>query len=258
MPVLPRHNVVILPDVAPIARRAAEEFVQASLAAVARHGSFDVALSGGSTPRALHALLVDDPAFRSRIPWDKLHIFFGDERHAGPEDKDSNYRMARETLISKSPLKPDQITRMMGEYDDTEKAALEYQQALRAYFKLQDGALPRFDLVLLGMGDEGHTASLFPGTKALHPSSLRFVVRNWVGKLFTERITLTAPAINQANQVIFMITRADKALALKAVLEGPYEPEQLPAQLIQPATGNLLWLVDQDAGNLLSPGIASK
>ena len=163
--------------------------------------------------------------------------------------------MASDAMFSRSPLNPDQITRIKGEYDDTEKAALEYQHSLRAYFKLQDGELPRFDLVLLGMGDEGHTASLFPGTKALHASFNRFVVRNWIGKLFTERITLTAPAINQANQVIFLVTRADKAPALKAVLEGPYEPEQLPSQLIQPASGRLIWLVDQAAGNMLSADI---
>ena len=258
MTVSAKPQVIIFPDSTLLVRRAAEEFVRASIDSVAKSGSFAVALSGGSTPKALHALLVDDPAFRSRVPWDKLHIFFGDERHVPPDHKDSNYRMALETLISRSPLKPDQITRIKGEYDDTEKAALEYQQALRAYFKLQDGELPRFDLVLLGMGDEGHTASLFPGTKALHPSFHRFVVRNWVGKLYTERITLTAPAINQANQVIFMVTRADKALALKAVLEGPYEPEQLPSQLVQPASGNLLWLVDQDAGSKLNAEIVTK
>jgi 6-phosphogluconolactonase len=252
-----KKKVVLFPDAAPLTRRAAEEFVQTAAQAVAAKGSFSVALAGGSTPKALYALLVEDPAFCAKVPWDKMHVFFGDERHAGPEDKDSNYRMARESLISKSPLKADQITRIMGEYADTEKAALEYEQALRAYFKLKDDELPRFDLVLLGMGEEGHTLSLFPGTKALHPSSHRFVVRNWVGKLFTERITLTAPAANHANQVIFLVTRADKALALKAVLEGPYEPEQLPAQLIQPSSGNLLWLVDQDAGKLLSAGIAT-
>jgi 6-phosphogluconolactonase len=251
-------KVVLFPDIASLAHRAAEEFVKAANSAIARQGSFSVALAGGSTPKALYSLLADDPAFRSRIPWDKMHLFFGDERHAGPEDKDSNYRMANESLISKSSLKPEQVTRIKGEYDDTEKAALEYEQALRAYFKLQDGKFPRFDLVLLGMGDEGHTASLFPGTKALHPSFHRFVVRNWVGKLYTERITLTAPAINQANQVIFMVTRADKALALKAVLEGPYEPEQLPSQLVQPASGNLLWLVDQDAGSKLNAEIVTK
>jgi 6-phosphogluconolactonase len=252
-----KKKVVLFPDPTPLTRRAAEEFVKTATDAVTRHGSFSVALAGGSTPKALYGLLADDPSFRSKVPWDKMHVFWGDERHAGPEDKDSNYRMARESLISKSPLKPDQITRIMGEYADTEKAALEYEQALRAYFKLKDDGLPRFDLVLLGMGEEGHTLSLFPGTKALHPSSHRFVVRNWVGKLFTERITLTAQAANQANQVIFLVTRSDKALALKAVLEGPYEPEQLPAQLIQPSSGNLLWLVDQDAGKLLSAGIAT-
>jgi 6-phosphogluconolactonase len=252
-----KREVKTFPDAMPLIRRAAEEFVHAAVDSVAKSGLFTVALSGGSTPKALHSLLVEDAGFRSRIPWDKMHIFFGDERHVPPDHKDSNYLMALETLISRSPLKPDQITRIKGEYDDTEKAALEYEQALRAYFKLQDGELPRFDLVLLGMGDEGHTASLFPGTKALHPSTSRFVVRNWVGKLFTERITLTAPAINHANQVIFLVTRADKALALKAVLEGPYEPEQLPSQLIQPASGKLLWLVDQAAGNMLSAGIAT-
>ncbi len=257
MPDPAKHKVEIFPDSAHLIRRAAEEFVHAAIDAVAKSGVFTVALSGGSTPKALHSLLVEDAGFRSRIPWDKLHIFFGDERHVPPDDKDSNYRMALETLISRAPLNPDQITRIKGEYEDTEKAALEYEAALRAYFKLQAGDLPRFDLVLLGMGDEGHTASLFPGTKALHASSSRFVVRNWVGKLYTDRITLTAPAINQANQVIFLVTRADKAPALKAVLEGPYEPEQLPSQLIQPASGNLLWLVDQAAGNMLSAGIVN-
>jgi 6-phosphogluconolactonase len=253
-----QRKVILFPDSAPLAHRAAQEFVNVAVNAVAKHGSFTVALAGGSTPKILYSLLVDDPAFRSKLPWDKTHLFFGDDRHAGPDDKDSNYRMANESLISKSPLRPEQVTRIKGEYADTEKAALEYEQALRAYFKLKDGEFPHFDLVLLGMGDEGHTLSLFPGTKALHPPANRFVVRNWVGKLFTERITVTAAAANQANQIIFMVTRADKALALKAVLEGPYEPEQLPSQLIQPVSGNLLWLVDQDAGKLLSREIVTK
>jgi 6-phosphogluconolactonase len=253
-----KGKVLLFPDPSPLARRAAEEFVKSAREAVAKKGSFTVALAGGSTPKALYTLLVNEASFRSQLPWDKMQIFFGDERHAGPTDKDSNYRMVNESLISNSPLKPEQISRIMGEYDDTEKAALEYEQVLRAYFKLKDGELPRFDLVLLGMGDEGHTLSLFPGTKALQPSPNRFVVRNWVGKFYTERITLTAGAANQASQVIFMVTRADKALALKAVLEGPFEPEQLPSQLIRPATGNLLWLVDQDAGSMLSAEIVTK
>jgi 6-phosphogluconolactonase len=249
-----QREVVVLPDSAAVTRRAAEEFLKSVNEAIAQKGTFTVALAGGSTPKALYAMLSDDPAYSSKIPWAELHFFFGDERHAPPDSPESNFHMANQTLFSKGLVKPEQITRIKGEYKDTEKAALEYEQALRAYFKLQDGEYPRFDLVLLGMGDEGHTLSLFPGTRALHATN-RIVVRNWVGKLFTERITLTAPAANQANRVIFCVTRADKALALKAVLEGPYEPEQLPAQFIQPVHGKLLWLVDQAAGSMLATGI---
>lgn len=248
------REVLILPDAAAITRRAAEEFLKSAVEAVEQKGSFHVSLSGGSTPKALYALLGDDPSIRSKMPWEKLHFFFGDERHVAPDSPDSNFRMANEALFSKGLVKPEHITRIRGEYPDAEKAALEYEQALRAYFKVKDGEYPRFDLVLLGMGDEGHTLSLFPGTRALHAAN-RIVVRNWIGKLFTERITLTAPAVNQANRVIFLVTRADKAPALKAVLEGPYEPEQLPAQLIQPVNGKLLWLVDQAAGSMLATGI---
>ena len=248
----PQREVTIYPDGNAIARRAAEEFLEAATEAVAQRGVFTVSLAGGSTPKALYSLLAADPSFRDKLPWDRIQFFFGDERHVPPDNDQSNYRMANEALFTKAPIQPSQITRIRAEYPDAEKAALEYEQALRAYFKMKEGEYPRFDLVLLGMGDEGHTLSLFPGTKALHAASNRFVVRNWVGKLFTDRITLTAPAANQANRVIFMVTRADKAPALKAVLEGPYEPDQLPAQLIQPASGKLLWLVDQAAGSLLA------
>jgi len=247
-----KREVVILPDATSIARRSADEFVRAVNEAVAQKGSFTVALAGGSTPKALYSLLADDPSYRSNLPWPKMRFFFGDERHAPPDSPQSNFHMANEALFSKGVVKPEQIVRIKGEYDDTEKAALEYEQALRAYFKLKDGEYPRFDLVLVGMGDEGHCLSLFPGTKALHASQ-RIVVRNWIGKLYTERITITATTANQANRIIFSVTRSDKALALKAVLEGPYEPEQLPAQLIQPVSGNLLWLVDQDAASMLAP-----
>jgi 6-phosphogluconolactonase len=250
------REVLILPDAAAITRRAAEEFLKSATEAVAQKGSFTVSLSGGSTPKALYALVGDDPAFRSKMPWDKMHFFFGDERHVPPDSPDSNFRTANEALFSKGLVKPEQVTRIKGEYADTEKAALEYEQALRAYFKLKDGEYPRFDLVFLGMGEEGHTLSLFPGTKALQAVN-RIVVRNWIGKLFTERITLTARAANEASRLIFLITRADKAPALKAVLEGPYEPEQLPAQLIRPVNGKLLWLVDQAAGSMLAKGIAA-
>jgi 6-phosphogluconolactonase len=248
------REIRILPDGAAIAKRAAQEFVQAAQGAVRAKNSFNVALAGGSTPKALYGLLVNDSTLRSQVPWDKMHLFFGDERHVPPDHSESNFRMATEVMISKSPLKPEQVTRIKGEYPDTDQAALEYEKALREYFKLKDGEFPRFDLLLAGMGNEGHTLSLFPGTKALLADG-RIAVRNWVGKLYTERITLTAPAASNAAEIIFMVTGADKALALKAVLEGPFEPDQLPAQLLQPKSGKLLWLVDVGAGGMLTSGI---
>jgi 6-phosphogluconolactonase len=248
------REIRILSDGAAIARRAAQEFVQAAASAIREKGTFDVALAGGSTPKALYNLLATDPSLRSQVPWDKIHLYFGDERHVGPEHPDSNFRMARESMISKVPLKPEQVTRIKGEYPDAEQGALEYEKALRENFKLKDGEYPRFDLLLAGMGNEGHTLSLFPGSKALHANG-RVVMRNWVGKLYTERITLTAPGASNAARIMFMVTGADKALALKAVLEGPYEPEQLPAQFLQPRNGKLLWLVDTAAGGMLSTGI---
>jgi 6-phosphogluconolactonase len=248
------REVRILPDGAAIAKRVAQELLLAAATAVKEKGSFTVALAGGSTPKTLYGLLVNDPALKAQVPWDRMYLFFGDERTVGPDHPDSNFRMATEAMISKAPLKPDQVTRIKGEYQDTEKAAAEYELALRVGFTLREAQFPRFDLVLLGMGNEGHTASLFPGTKALHETR-RIVTRNWVGKLYTERITLTAPAINNAAQVIFMVTGSDKTLALKGVLEGPYEPEQLPAQMIQPTNGKLQWLVDTAAGSMLSKGI---
>jgi 6-phosphogluconolactonase len=248
------REVRILQDGAAIAKRAAQEFVQAAAAAVKQNGVFNVALAGGSTPKALYGLLATDAALRSQVPWDKMHLFFGDERHVGQDQADSNFRMVTEALLSRAPLQAAQVSRIKGEYPDAEQAALEYEKVLREYFKLKDGEYPKFDLVLAGMGNEGHTLSLFPGTKALHADG-RVVVRNWVGKLYTERITLTAPAASNATRVLFMVTGADKGLALKAVLEGPYEPEQLPAQLLQPKNGKLLWLVDTAAGSMLTTGI---
>ena len=218
-----QHDVRILTSLEAIAKRAAQEFVQAATTAVSEKGSFSVALSGGSTPKALYSLLANDAALRAQIPWDRMLLYFGDERSVGPDHADSNFRMATEALISKVPLAADQVFRIKGEYKDTERAALEYEQAFRTGLKIAEGQFPRLDLVLMGMGNEGHTASL--------------------------------PAINSAARIMFLITGADKALALKGVLEGPYEPDQLPAQMIQPSNGKLLWLVDTTAGGRLSIGI---
>ncbi|HZC66039.1 MAG TPA: 6-phosphogluconolactonase [Candidatus Dormibacteraeota bacterium] len=248
------RKIEIFPDSAAIARRASELFIAAAKSAIAERGAFNVALSGGSTPKALNNLLAAEP-LRSQISWANLKIFFGDERHAGPTDPDSNYRMTTETLLSKAPLKPAQVHRIMGEYPEAEKAALEYEDVLRKNFNLAQGQLPRFDLMFLGMGDEGHTLSLFPGTKALHDGG-RLVMHNWVGKLYTDRITCTAPVANNSAMVVFMIGGAAKAPALKAVLEGPHEPEQLPSQLIAPTNGELFFLLDTAASAMLSKDIA--
>jgi 6-phosphogluconolactonase len=247
------REVQILPDAAAIARRAAERIIESAAAAVKERGVFTISLAGGSTPKTLYTLLATDPAFKSKMPWDKTQFFFGDERHVAPDDSESNFLMANESMLSKLSLKPEQVLRIKAEYEDAEKAAKEYEQTLRSWFKLSDGQLPRFDVLLLGMGEEGHTLSLFPGTKALQDNG-RLVMSNWVGKFFTTRITTTAPVASNSALVIFMITKADKALALKAVLEGPYEPEQLPSQLIQPKSGKLLWLVDTTAASKLAAG----
>jgi 6-phosphogluconolactonase len=247
------REIKIFPDVNAIAKRAAELIVESAATAVAQNGRFTISLAGGSTPKTLYALLAAEP-HGSKMPWDKTYLFFGDERHVPPDDPDSNYRMANESLISKLSLKPDQIHRIHCE-NPVEKAAQDYEQDLRTFFKLAPGQLPRFDVILIGMGDEGHMLSLFPGTKALQDNG-RLVLPNWVGKLYTERVTITAPVANNSALAIFMVTKADKALALKGVLEGPYEPEQLPSQLLRPTNGKVVWLVDTTAASKLASGTA--
>jgi 6-phosphogluconolactonase len=246
-----KREIEIVAGAQELAERAAAEFVEAATNAVCAKGLFTVALTGGSTPKPLYSLLVTDPRLRAAIPWEKILFFFGDERHVPPDHPDSNYRMANETLLSKAPIDQAEVFRMKGEYQEASKAAAEYEQILRKTFKLAQGKLPRFDLILLGMGPEGHTASLFPGTKALHERR-RLVAANWVGKLYTDRITMTAPVLNNAARIIFLIADPEKALALKGVLEGPLEPEQLPAQIIRPRNGTVLWLIEQKAGRLLN------
>src|SRR5215467_910290 len=246
------REIRILADANAIAQTAAAEFVEAAREAVCLKDSFSVALAGGSTPKALYALLLNNGPLRAMVPWDKIQFFFGDERHVPPDDADSNFRMASETMLAKAPVDSNQVHRIKGEIASAAVAAEEYERDLCSSFRLKEGQLPRFDLVLLGMGPEGHTASLFPGTKALKEER-RIVVSNWVGKLYTDRITLTPPVLNNAARVVFMAHGAEKAPALKAVLEGPYEPDQLPAQIIQPRQGKVLWLADPTAARMLAP-----
>jgi 6-phosphogluconolactonase len=238
---LPRIQKVA--DSAALARAGAEEFVKAATLAVDARGTFSVALSGGSTPEKMFALLVDD----ARVPWEKIRFFWGDERHVPPDHSDSNYRMASEAMLSKVPISDTQVWRIHAEYADAGKAAAEYEKVLQE----QLGEPPVFDLLMLGMGPEGHTLSLFPGTKALSETT-RLVVSNWVGKFYTDRITMTAPVLHNARAILLLIGGEDKALALKGVLEGPVEPNQLPAQLLLSSGEKCLWLIDETAGKMLS------
>ena len=245
-------EVRVVADEADLARAAASEFVERATDAVAARARFTVALSGGSTPRALYALLATDPALKSQVPWDSIHFFWGDERHVPPEHPDSNYHMASEALLSQVPVRATNVHRVKSELEDADEAALEYEQALRDCFRLGAGDIPRFDLVLLGMGPDGHTASLFPGTDALSEHQ-RLVVANWVEKFDGDRITLTLPVLNNAASVIFLVSGAEKAETLRAVLAGD-SPEPYPAQLVQPSNGELIWLVSSDAARLLALG----
>jgi len=239
-----RPQVRIVEDAAALAAAAAEGFVSAIREGVEARGNASVALSGGSTPRRLYSLLAG-PEHRERVAWKDLHVFFGDERPVAPDDAESNYRMARETLLEKAPIPVGHVHRMKGEDPDLVRAASSYASELRRHFDLAPGDFPRFDLALLGLGPDGHTASLFPGTRALASNEL--AVANWVGKLDAVRLTLTAPVFNRAARVLFLVSGTDKAAVLPSVLRGDFEPQQLPAQLIRPESGNLLWLVDRAA-----------
>jgi 6-phosphogluconolactonase len=239
----------IVPDAPALFQAAAEEFVAQATAAVTAQGQFTVALSGGSTPRGLFNLLATK--YGKSLPWDKMFFFFGDERHVPPDSPDSNYRMARETLLSRVPIPAANVFRVPAENPDAARAAEDYERTIQQFFRLTTGAFPRFDLILLGMGPDGHAASLFPETTALQERS-RLVLANWVEKFKTCRITFTVPVINQAKVVTFLVGGADKAEALKEVLEGDQSPELYPSKLIAPINGRLIWLVDQAAAGALS------
>jgi len=213
----------------------------AAEAAEAR-GVARVAISGGTTPKAMFALLADSAApYFAQVPWSKLELFWVDERCVPPTDADSNFRMTNEAMLSHVPLPAAQIHRMEGELDP-QIAAARYEAAVRAGFKLEGAQLPAFDLVLLGMGDDGHTASLFPHTAALHETQ-RLVVANHVPQKDTWRITLTAPVINHGREVAFLIEGAGKAQVVHDVFAGSYDPESKPSQLVRPRSGRLsVWL----------------
>ena len=243
-----------------LARAAAELFVTLASEAIASRGRFAVALSGGSTPKAMHTNL-SSPEFVSRVDWARVHIFWGDERCVPPDHEHSSYRMAKETLLDRAPIPPGNVHRIRGEADP-EQAAREYEDELRAFFGQPrggrpqggqpQGAAPTFDLIFLGMGDDGHTASIFPGTTAIHEQA-RWVMaqeHNFPPPPLVSRITFTPPILNAAANVVVLVTGAGKAGRLKQVLYGSYQPDILPAQIVKPAHGKLVWMVDEAATEL--------
>ena len=228
---------------------AAEEVIRSATDAVAKRGRFTIALSGGSTPRNLYTLIAANAS--TTLPWSQMFFFWGDERHVPPDSPDSNYRMAKESLLSKVPIPPANIFPVPAENPDAAQVAEVYEQTLRKFFAVAPGEFPRFDLILLGMGPDGHTASLFPETAALQEKS-RLVVANWVEKLGGSRITFTLPLLNSARCVAFLVSGTDKAAALHEVLEGNAPAEKYPSRLVQPSDGKLIWFVDRAAASELS------
>ncbi len=242
-------ELVVLQDQATLVEEAAERFLSIAETAVAQAGRFTVALAGGSTPRPVYEGLATEP-YRSRIPWRRTIFFWGDERCVPPDHPDSNYRMAEETLLRHLPVAPEGVFRMRGEDPEPARAASNYEQLLRTAFRLGVDERPRFDLILLGMGGDGHTASLFPDSSALEERA-RLVAATYVERLLAHRLTLTLPVLNAAAAILFLISGREKAEILRSVLDPSSSDSQLPARQVCPRDGRLIWLVDQPAASLL-------
>jgi 6-phosphogluconolactonase len=237
--------IEILPDESHLAEAAADRFIGIVEATLRYRQIADVALAGGSTPKAMNALLAAAPR-RSYVAWDRIRFFFGDERSVGPDDAESNYRMTRESLFDPLGIRADHVFRMHGE-DDPQAAAAAYAEILVREL----GSRPRFDLLYLGMGPDGHTASIFPGTYT-GIDDTKLVVANWVEQFKTWRITLTPHVINDATHVVITTGGSAKADALHGVLDGPYDPNKYPVQLVAPTDGELHWLIDEAAAAKLA------
>jgi 6-phosphogluconolactonase len=244
-------GVLVYPNPTEVARAAARHFVDYAWQSIARYGQFFVALSGGNTPRMMYRLLAS-AEFRGQVDWAKVRVFWSDERAVPPDHPDSNYGMARSELLLRVHIPQANVHRMEAEKANIGRAAHEYEEVLRKYLELDDRGFPRFHLILLGMGADGHTASLFPGTRVTRQTS-RWVSTPMVAKLNARRMTLTLPVLDAALRVVFLVVGTDKAEALRAVLEGKAEPP-LPAQQVHPReNGVKIFLVDEAAAALLAP-----
>jgi 6-phosphogluconolactonase len=237
--------IQVVPDPAALAQAAAQRIIDAAADAGKRQQIFSIALSGGNTPKSLFHLLAVPPMSKA-IDWKNWEVYWSDERCVPPDHPDSNYRMAREALLDHVPIEAGKIHRMRGELDP-QQAAMEYGQLLKE--KFGDGGM---ESILLGMGDDGHTASLFPGTAALSETKHRCVA-NWVPKMNTWRITFSAPFINKAREVMVVVSGKAKADRIEQVLHGPHDPQHLPIQMIQPTEGKLIWLMDAPAAGMDAP-----
>ena len=245
-----QREIRIVADALTLNRTAADEFIRCAREAVAARGRFAVALAGGSTPKAVYSLLAADHVDAARrLPWQKIHVFFGDERAVPPTDAESNYRMASESLLSNVPIPEGNVHRVLAELDP-QVAASQYEEDLREFFQSGSSEWPRFDLIMLGMGPDGHTASLFPESLALDEHT-RMVVANWVEKFQTHRITFTFPVLNAAAEVLFLISGQSKAQVLRDVLTAT-KAESYPCLQVHPVRGRLIWLVDKPAAKLLT------
>lgn len=236
-------QVRVLASDAELFRASAEKFCEIGKQAIREHGRYTVALSGGSTPKGLHHELAT--TFAKELRWDKVFFFWGDERHVPPDFPESNFRMAKETLLSKLPIPADHVFRMRGELPDANQAATLYEQWLSEFFHPAPGQVPRIDFILLGIGPEGHTASLFPDTKALQEKQ-QLVVGNYVAVHSTWRITCTYPVLNHGANVMFLVDGASKADIVRTALKEP--SANLPCQGVKPVNGNLMWYLDEAAG----------
>ena len=244
-----KPEIIVCRDVDELNRRAAAQFVALANDAIARSGRFTVALSGGSTPQALYSLLASSD-YCKRVDWLRVHLFWGDERCVPPDHPESNYRMVREALLSQIQIPPENIHRMVGEIEP-EQAAVSYAVELKQFFHLDENGWPRFDLIFLGLGEDGHTASLFPGSAALEETD-RLVATAYVEKLHAQRLTLTLPAINAAAQASFLVSGQSKAPMIEKILGAGAARLDYPAARVAPADGRLTWLVDAAAAARLS------
>jgi 6-phosphogluconolactonase len=236
-------SVVIFPDSDTLSRSAAEHIVRIANESIAQRGVFTFALSGGSTPRKLYGLLATDP-YKDQIDWSKVELFWSDERSVPPTDAESNYHLAQEVMFSKLNIPADHIHRMPADEPDHDAASLAYTEEMQRVFATRD--IPAFDLIQIGMGPEGHTCSLFPQQPSLKETS-NLVMFVTVPKPPPPRLTFTPPLLNAAHHILFLVTGNDKSEAVAAVLEGPYQPDEYPAQIVHPTNGEVTWMLDTAA-----------